>query len=207
MPWATRTAGGDKAAGPDLTGFGTHAWVLGVLDDPDAAHRFGRTPFKGRMPSMTRPPEDPGAAKMWTPLLPADQESIAAFLEAEAGGRGGRGMPGETLVRRRCTGCHRLDGKTDDDDSLAPELRGWASAGWIEAADRRPRQRQGVPRGREGGGARGAHARLRGGYARGGPQDPRGLAGGAAALKRAASRPSGRCRRVRNLPVPGRFRL
>jgi ubiquinol-cytochrome c reductase cytochrome b subunit len=140
-------ARGDKAAGPDLTGFGARAWVLGVLDDPDAAHRFGRTPFKGMMPSMTRPPEDPEAAKMWTPLVPADREAIAAFLEAEAGGRGGRGMPGEALVRRRCTGCHRLDGKTDDDSSLAPELRGWASARWIEAQIEDPGSGKAYPAG------------------------------------------------------------
>jgi ubiquinol-cytochrome c reductase cytochrome b subunit len=140
-------AKGDNVAGPDLTGFGARAWVLGVLDDPDAAHRFGKTPFKGMMPSMTRPPEDPEAAKVWTPLLPPDREAIATFLEAEARGQGGRGMPGEALVRRRCTGCHRLDGKTDDDSSLAPELRGWASARWIEAQIEDPGSGKAYPAG------------------------------------------------------------
>ncbi len=37
------------------------------------------------------------------------------------------------MVRQRCTSCHRLDGKTDDEESAAPELRGWASVAWIEA--------------------------------------------------------------------------
>jgi len=113
-------------------------------------HRFGRTPFKGMMPSMTRPPEDPEAAKMWAPLLPAEQEAIAAFLETEARGEAGRGMQGEALVRRRCTGCHRLDGKTDDDASLAPELRGWASARWIEAQIEDPGSGKAYPRGATG---------------------------------------------------------
>ncbi len=139
-----------KNAGPDLTGFGTRAWVMGVLDDPDAAHRFGRTPFKGMMPSMTRAPEDPEAAQVWTPLSSADQGAIAAFLEREAGGEGGRGLPGEALVRRRCTGCHRLDGKTDDDASLAPELRGWASARWIEAQIEDPGSGKAYPPGATG---------------------------------------------------------
>ncbi len=62
--------GEGKNAGPDLTGFGTRAWVLGVLDDPDAAPLFGHTPFKGMMPSMARPPEDPEAAKVWAPSSP-----------------------------------------------------------------------------------------------------------------------------------------
>src|SRR6185295_6964197 len=30
-----------KATAPDLTGWGTADWVMSVLDDPDAPHRFG----------------------------------------------------------------------------------------------------------------------------------------------------------------------
>jgi ubiquinol-cytochrome c reductase cytochrome b subunit len=136
-----------KVGGPDLTGFGTRAWVLGVLDDPDAAHRFGRTPFKGMMPSMTRPPADPEAAKMFTAVSPADREAVAAFLEAEARGQGAKGSPGEAVARKRCTVCHRLDGKTDDDDALGPELRGWASAAWIEAQIESPAGGRAYPKG------------------------------------------------------------
>ena len=55
--------------------------ILSVLDDPDAPHRFGRSPFKGMMPSMTRPPADPEAAKRFKPMAKADQEAVAAFLE------------------------------------------------------------------------------------------------------------------------------
>lgn len=120
-----------KDTAPDLTGFGTKTWVLGVLDNPDADRYFGKTAFKTMMPSMVRPPADPEAAKVFTPMPAADQEAIAQFLHAQAKGERGEGMPGETLVRQRCTSCHRLDGKTDDDESLAPELRGWGSTQWI----------------------------------------------------------------------------
>jgi ubiquinol-cytochrome c reductase cytochrome b subunit len=122
-----------KLTAPDLTGFGSKAWVLRVLDHPDADAMFGATPLKGMMPSMTRPPEDPEAAKLFTAMTPADQDAVAVFLEAQARGEKAEGTPGEKIVKQRCTSCHRLDGKTDDEDSLAPELRGWASLAWVEA--------------------------------------------------------------------------
>ncbi|WP_437590536.1 cytochrome b N-terminal domain-containing protein [Sorangium sp. So ce1000] len=123
----------DKQTAPDLTGFGTKAWALEVLKDPDADHLFGKTAFKEMMPSAVKPPADPEAAKVFTPMSAADQETIAAFLEGQARGEPGAGTPGEKMVRQRCTSCHRLDGKTDDEESAAPELRGWASIAWIEA--------------------------------------------------------------------------
>ena len=43
--------------------------------------------------------------------------AIAAFLEAQAKGETGAGKPGEKLVKQRCTGCHRLDGKMDESGS------------------------------------------------------------------------------------------
>lgn len=122
-----------KTTAPDLSDFGSKAWVMRVLDDPDGEHMFGKTAFKEMMPSVTKPPKDPEAAKQFTAMAAADQEVIASFLEAQARGEKGDGMPGEKLVRQRCTSCHRLDGKTDDEESLAPELRGWGSVGWILA--------------------------------------------------------------------------
>ncbi len=125
---------GDAQTAPNLSGFGTTAWVLAVLDHPDAPDMFGHTPFAAQMPSFTRPPTDPEEAAYFSAMKKEDQDAIAAFLAAEARGAGeGKGMPGEKLVSQRCTSCHRLDGKTDDEGSLAPELRGWGSLGWIRA--------------------------------------------------------------------------
>ncbi len=137
----------EKATAPDLDGFGTRPWIIALLEDPDAARFFGNTPFRGMMPSMVRPPADPEARKLFKPMSPEDQATIAAFLEAQARGDNARGTPGETMVRQRCTGCHRLDGKTDDEDSLAPELRGWASEAWIEAQIADPGSGKTYPRG------------------------------------------------------------
>ncbi|MEZ4295453.1 MAG: cytochrome b N-terminal domain-containing protein [Polyangiaceae bacterium] len=125
-----------KMTAPDLTGFGTKEWALAVLADPDAPHLFGNTPFKGNMPSVTKPPADPDAAAGFKPMPEADRNAIADFLATQAKGERGEGMPGEKLVKQRCTGCHRIDGKIDEtgsEDSLAPELRGWGSVAWIQA--------------------------------------------------------------------------
>jgi ubiquinol-cytochrome c reductase cytochrome b subunit len=125
-----------KATAPDLTTFGTKQWALAVLADPDGDHLFGKTPFKGGMPSVVKPPADPEQAKEFKPMPEADRNAIADFLAAQARGEKGEGLPGEKLVKQRCTGCHRLDGKLDEsgsDDSLAPELRGWGSIAWIQA--------------------------------------------------------------------------
>jgi ubiquinol-cytochrome c reductase cytochrome b subunit len=127
-----------KLTAPDLTDFGDKAWISRVLDHPDADTMFGNTPFKGEMPSMTRPPADPEAAKLFTAMTKPDQDAVTAFLEAQARGEKAAGTPGEKLVRQRCTGCHSLDGKTDNEDTLAPELRGWASLAWIEAQIENP---------------------------------------------------------------------
>lgn len=122
-----------KETAPDLTGFGTKAWAKRVLEEPDHDAMFGKTSFKGEMPSMTKPPADPEAAKVFTAMSAPDMDAITEFLAAQAAGKKGEGMPGEKLVAQRCTSCHRFDGKTDDEDSLAPELRGWGSVAWIQA--------------------------------------------------------------------------
>lgn len=120
-----------KQTAPDLTGFGTEKWVLAVLDNPDAPELFGKSPFEGLMPSYTRPPEDEEEAEYFEPMPEKDQKAIADWLVAESMGTATEDMPGEKIAKNRCTSCHRLDGKTDDEEGVAPELRGWASLEWI----------------------------------------------------------------------------
>ncbi len=136
-----------KISAPSLDGYGTRAWVLGLLDDPDADRYFGKTPFSGNMPSMVTPPKNPEAAAMFTAMKPEEREAVADFLTTQAKGERGEGMPGEKLVKQRCTSCHRLDGKVDDDDALGPELRGWASIAWIEAQIADPGSGKAYPKG------------------------------------------------------------
>jgi len=124
----------DKASAPDLSGWGSRAWVAALLDDPDAIHLFGRTAMKGMMPSFKRAPADETEAATFKPLSSADETAIVDFLEAQARGDSAKGSEGEKQVKQRCTTCHRLDGEEPlDPESLAPELRGWASLAWTHA--------------------------------------------------------------------------
>ena len=121
---------GEQTA-PDLTGFGTEKWVLAVLDNPDAPDMFGNSPLEGLMPSYTRPPEDDEYADEFEPMPMEKQKAIAEWLAAESQGTAEEDMPGEKIAKTACTSCHRLDGETDDEEGVAPELRGWASLEWI----------------------------------------------------------------------------
>jgi ubiquinol-cytochrome c reductase cytochrome b subunit len=136
-----------KTTAPDLAGYGSRAWVLGLLEDPDAARYFGGSCFAGNMPSMVTPPQNPEAAAVFTAMKEEDRNAVADFLAAQAKGERGEGMPGEKIVKQRCTSCHRLDGKVDDDDALGPELRGWASSAWIEAQITDPASGKTYPKG------------------------------------------------------------
>jgi ubiquinol-cytochrome c reductase cytochrome b subunit len=124
-----------ELAAPDLTGWGTRAWVLSVLDDPDAHDRFGSTPFRGGMLSLTRAPSDPARAKSFHSMAEGDRAAVAAFLEGEAAELADRGhdAEGAKLIAQRCTSCHLFRGETLDDDGAGPELAGWASRAWTIA--------------------------------------------------------------------------
>ncbi len=126
-----------KAAAPTLDGFGTEAWIRATLHDPDAADRFGATPYRGEMPAQDVPPKE---GEKFTPLTADEMGAVASFLAVE--GDDERIVPrdaaklqlGEKLVRDRCTSCHLFHGEGDDGDSgLAPELAGYGSLPWVSA--------------------------------------------------------------------------
>jgi len=125
----------DKATAPDLTGWGTTEWVMSMLEDPDAPHRFGHTPYKGEMLSLVKPPSDPKAAKTFKPMSEADRRAITAFLAAEAAEVKDPQHDAQAakMISQRCTSCHLFRGQTDDDDSSGPELAGWGSLAWTRA--------------------------------------------------------------------------
>ncbi|MBX3187006.1 MAG: cytochrome b N-terminal domain-containing protein [Labilithrix sp.] len=120
--------------GPVLTGWGTEAWALSTLRDPDGDERFGRTPYKGEMPSVETPP--PGA-EGFKPMPKEDQAAVAAFLASQGGAPSpdaSRVARGKEIVTTRCTTCHLFEGKGDDTGTgLAPELAGWGSVAWTRA--------------------------------------------------------------------------
>jgi ubiquinol-cytochrome c reductase cytochrome b subunit len=132
--------GKEKPTAPNLSGWGTAAWVRAVLAAPDAPALFGPTAYKGKMPSYVSPPADPEAAKSFTPMPEAEQAAIAAFLEGEAAENPdpNHDPVGAKLVAQRCTTCHLFRGKTDDETNHAPELAGWGSTAWTAAQINNP---------------------------------------------------------------------
>ena len=66
---------------PKLDGWSTERWILDMLHDPDGDERFGRTAYKGEMPSMDVKPKD--ADESWTPMSAEDMKAAAAFLASQ----------------------------------------------------------------------------------------------------------------------------
>lgn len=133
----------DRTA-PKLDGWSTEAWVLEMLHDPDGDARFGRSPYKGEMPSVDVPPD--GGAAEFKPMTADDKNAVAAFL-ASQGDEPDDVVPanalrrdaskvakGKSIVATRCTTCHLFEGNGDDaDQGLAPELSRWGSHAWVRA--------------------------------------------------------------------------
>ncbi len=128
---------GDKKKhnGPVLDGWGTEAWILQMLHDPDSDSHFGKTPYSGEMPSMDTPPKDKPDAKL---MSKDDMNAAAAFLASQGAPDEKRDATlvaaGEKIVSTRCTGCHLYKGEGDDgDEELAPEFAGYGSDAWVIA--------------------------------------------------------------------------
>lgn len=120
----------DRTA-PKLDGWSTEPWILGMLHDPDHDTRFGRTPYKGEMPSMDVKPKDADAT--WKPMTEPDMKATAAFLAALGDDKPGDAR-GREIVKTRCTACHLFEGEGDDGgEGIAPELGKYGSLAWVRA--------------------------------------------------------------------------
>jgi ubiquinol-cytochrome c reductase cytochrome b subunit len=127
----------DRTA-PKLDGWGTEKWALAMLHDPDADDHFGRTTYKGEMPSVDIAPKD--APKTWKPMADDDKRAVAAFLASQGDDPkdpkrdAALLAKGKSIVTTRCTTCHLFGGEGDDGgEGLAPELSGWGSVAWVRA--------------------------------------------------------------------------
>ena len=126
-----------KSSAPNLSGFGTAAWITGLLDPRRVAgpEYFGNTAHKdGDMVGFVQ--DDLAAADTWS------KDEIAAVIAALAA-EAGRGDPavsaavvekGRALVADgdRCGSCHRFrDNGTDL--GTACDLTGWGTREWLAA--------------------------------------------------------------------------
>ena len=126
----------DPQSAADLKGFGSRAWIAGLLDPKQTAtsNYFGGTKFAdGKMVKFVK--------KDAAQFTPEQVRQIAAALSAEAQ------LPAEaasdrrdaTLVEAgrvfmatdtaRCTECHQFRKK--DEEATAPDLTGYASREWL----------------------------------------------------------------------------
>jgi len=133
-----------KATATDLTGWGQAKWIDAMIHEPDADERFGRGPYKGKMPSVDVRPADKASDANWKPMIKsdADRRAVATFL-ASLGDEAGEPptaideatrATGERIVNGACSTCHLYKGDGDLDGSEeAPELSGYGSIAWTRA--------------------------------------------------------------------------
>ena len=121
--------GSEKTSAPDLKGWGTRAWVDAMMRDPDATLKFGRTPYKGDMPSMTKP--EPGKEADFKPVPEDKLKVIAAYVSGE--GTDDEQKAGKLPFSLACNECHKYEGDGGDTDDVAPDLGGWGSYAWLRA--------------------------------------------------------------------------
>ena len=130
-----------KATATKLDGWGTAPWIEAMIHDPDAPERFGRGPYKGKMPSVDVKPAD---RANWKPIVKseADRHAVATFLASLGDAPGEPPTPiddatranGERIVNGPCSTCHTYKGDGDLEGSdEAPELSGYGSIAWVGA--------------------------------------------------------------------------
>lgn len=128
----------DKQAASDLKGFGSRAWLTGLLDPEriSTTNYFGATKFaNGKMPKFVKKdvasytPEQKEQLKKVIMAVSAEANlaSQAADDKRDAAAIG----EGRKLLRdaMKCTDCHQFHAK--DADASAPDLTGYASREWL----------------------------------------------------------------------------
>lgn len=130
----------DPQSAPDLSGFGSRAWIAGLLDPErvSSTNYFGGTKFKdGKMSKFVKK-----EIAHYTPEQKEQLTKVIAALSAEAGLKSqqladqhdaamieeGRKFLKEAM---KCTDCHEFRAK--DEDASAPRLTGYASREWLVA--------------------------------------------------------------------------
>jgi len=132
--------GTDLQSAPDLKGFGSYAWVRGLLEKPDADAYFGKSPECDGMTEWKR------ASKLDAKQLDQVAEFVASFaaipedqtVDEWLNTPGVVDHPGNELFQKDCGTCHMIDGYTDGGLRDAPDLFAWGSPRWMKRMIRKP---------------------------------------------------------------------
>jgi ubiquinol-cytochrome c reductase cytochrome b subunit len=128
----------DKETASDLKGFGSRAWLAGLLNPAEVSgpHYFGGTTHqKGKMSKFVKT-----KVSAFAPAQQADLRKVIAAVSAEAHLPAQKEMDaagaadiaaGADLFRGEinCADCHQL--RIPDANADAPDLTGWASRSWL----------------------------------------------------------------------------
>jgi ubiquinol-cytochrome c reductase cytochrome b subunit len=121
----------DKPTASDLAGFGTEAWISGLLHDPGAATYFGRTSLK-TMTGWVRTRRTEAQTKHTEDRLQDDFQQIAAWLATHPGrekaAEAGSAEGYKRFTERKCQSCHTFAG---EGESKGPDLTGYGDADWL----------------------------------------------------------------------------
>lgn len=108
---------------PEHTGFGSRAWVRGLLHDPNEVRYFGLTRLKA-MPSQDRLGDD-SLRSVTEYLFSLGREPQDPPFDRALAARGAR------VFQTKCTTCHTLDGEGDYLAAGGSDLTGYASRTWL----------------------------------------------------------------------------
>ena len=133
--------GNAKHKASDLSGFGTEAWVRGLLTNPGDPKYFGHTKLEGMKnwrakvnKSRDKWRKTDGAVQADKKIAEQDADfaTIAKWLAAQAKPKSRRDTTldkrGRELFDDNCASCHAFGG---DADKNAPDLANYASASWV----------------------------------------------------------------------------
>jgi quinol-cytochrome oxidoreductase complex cytochrome b subunit/mono/diheme cytochrome c family protein len=133
-------SGTGKQQAPELSLFGSRAWIAGLLKDPKAQAYFGTAPGCDGMLEWKR------SSKLKPKQLELVVDFVATFAsipedmtaEEWQNSPGVADHPGLAPFQKECGTCHVIPGMTEGGVRDAPELFAWGSPQWIARMIRKP---------------------------------------------------------------------
>jgi quinol-cytochrome oxidoreductase complex cytochrome b subunit/mono/diheme cytochrome c family protein len=124
----------------DLAGFGSYAWIRGLLEAPQDPKYFGKAEGCDGMAEWKQ------GSKLKSAELDQVAEFVASFARIPDDLTPDEWLdlpevaehPGNELFQKDCGSCHRIEGFTEGGVRDAPGLFGWGSPRWITRMIRKP---------------------------------------------------------------------
>ena len=124
----------------ELAGFGSRAWIRGLLENPQSAAYFGKVPECDGMAEWKKGSKLKGKALDDVADFVASFAGIAPDTTSEEwlSSPGVSDHPGNAPFVKECGTCHIVDGLTEGGMRDAPNLFAWGSPQWTARMIRKP---------------------------------------------------------------------